>query len=259
MRLLLLAALILPQAKAELRPKFQKFDRISVGCKIQTEVKASNGRDSKYTLELELSAEVEKSEGETAEFDCGVSSLKISGTLDGKAADYEWRKGGSEKGSRIASIQKGLEKGWKVTLGKKGISVGDASNEFCDTLPLLNPGIFLGFSTPLPFDAVAVGKGWEAKDQSYPFFSGFGIRYQATLNHVAADAARISAHLTFSKAESEIPIEGVVNVKGEGDASLEYDLKSGRPVKGATSVRFSGSMGGLKRDVTQIIEFEVRR
>lgn len=260
MRLLfLVAAVLIPQAKVELRPKFQKFDKVSVGCKVQTEIKSSNGRDSKYSLELELSAEVEKVEGETAEFDCGVTLLRIHGTLDGKAVDYEWRKGGTEKGAKIAAIQKGLEKGWKVTLGKQGIAVNDQANELCDAVPLFNPGVFLGLSTPLPFDAVAVGKGWEVKDQAYPFFNGFTLRYSAALNHVASDTAKISAHLVYSKAESEVPIEGVVNVKGEGDASLEYDVKAGRPVKGATSLKLSATMGGLKREVTQVIEFEARR
>ena len=257
--LLLLCACLAVQSKAEFRPKFQKFDKISVGCKVQTEVKASNGRDSKYELDLEFSAEVDKAEGESAEFDCGVNLLRIKGTLDGKPVDYEWRKGGQEKGSKIASIQKGLEKGWKVTLGKKGISVNDSANEFGDVLPILNPGIFLGFSVPPPFDAVAVGKGWDLKGQAFPLFNGFSVRHQAELDLVKGDTAKVSARLSYSKAESEIPIEGVVNVKGEGNASMEYDLKAGRPVKGATSLSLSATMGGLKRDVTQVIEFEVRR
>lgn len=263
MRFLLAVLLVLlpaqAQTKAEFRPKFQKFDKVAVACKVQTEVASSNGRNSKYDLELELSAEVEKSEGETAEFDCGVSVLRIKGTLDGKPVDYEWRKGGAERGAKIASIQKGLEKGWKVVLGKKGIAVNDAANEFCDALPLFNPGIFLGFSVPPPFDAVAVGKGWDLKNQSSPFFNGFSLRHVAELDLVKGDTAKVSAQLSYSKAESEVPIEGVVNVKGEGHASMDYDLKAGRPLKGATSLKLSATMGGLKRDVTQVIEFEVRR
>lgn len=263
MRLLLAVAVLLPalaqEKKAELRPKFQKFERVSVSCKVQTEVKSSNGRDSKYALEMDLTSEVEKAEGETAVFDCGVSYLKIAGTLDGRPVDYEWRKGGSERGSKVAAIQKGLEKGWKVTLGKKGIGVSEAANELCDTIPVFNPAIFLGLSAPLPYEQVAVGKGWEVKDQAFPFFNGFSVKYSATLNHVAQDTAKISARLVFAKAESEVPIEGVVNVKGEGDASLDYDVKSGRPIKGATALKLTATMGGLKREVSQVIEFEARR
>lgn len=256
----LLAALIAltPQAKADLKPKFQKFDRIGVGCTITTEIKSSNNRDSKHVMELELTAEVEKAEGETAVFDCGVTSLKISGILDGKPVDGIWRKGSSPD-RKIPGVEKAIEKGWKVTLSKKGVSLGDTMVEFGDALPIFNPGVLLGLSVPLPFDQVAEGKGWEVKDQAFTYFGGFGFKAAASLNVVEKDRAKISAKLTFNRAENEIPVDGVVNVKGDGYASLEYDLKSGRPVKGATSVRLSTGQGGLKREVTQVIEFEVRR
>ncbi len=258
MRVLLLPFLLLPQAQAEIKPKFQKFDRVSVSCVIRTEVKSSTGRDSKYKLEVDFSAEAEKAEGDTAVFDCGVTKLVLAGTLDGRPTSYEWRKGGAERGDKVAAIQKSLEKGWKVTFaGKKGISVSDTAVGFCDTLPLFNPGIFLGLSVPPPHGSVAVGKGWELKDQAFPHFGGFTVRYAASLNDISGDTARISSRLVFAKPETEIPIEGVVNVKGDGDASLEYDLKSGRPVRGATSLRFTSLMGGLRREATQVIEFEV--
>ena len=256
-RLLLALALTL-QGKAELKPKFQKFDRIGVGCTVTTEIKSSNGRDSKYTLDLELTAEAEKAEGETVVFDCGVTSLKISGTLDGKTVDGIWRKGSSPD-RKIPGVERAIEKGWKTTLSKKGVSVGDAMVEFGDALPIFNPGVFLGLSVPLPFDAVAEGKGWEVKDQAYSYFGGFGIKSAASLNVLEKDTAKLSARLVFSRAETEVPVDGVVNVKGDGYASLEYDLKSGRPVKGATSAKISMTQGGLKREVTQVIEFEVRR
>jgi hypothetical protein len=256
-RILLLAALAL-QGKADLKPKFQKFDRIGIGCTITTEIKASNGRDSKHTVELELTAEVEKSEGEVTVFDCGVTSLKISGTLDGKPVDGIWRKGSSPD-RKIPGVERAIEKGWKTTLSKKGVSLSDAMVEFGDAIPIFNPGVFLGLSVPLPFDAVAEGKGWEVKDQTYPYFGGFGIKSVASLNVFEKDTAKISARLVFSRAETEVPVDGVVNVKGDGYASLEYDVKGGRPVKGATSVKISTSQGGLKRDVTQTLEFEVRR
>jgi hypothetical protein len=261
MRILPLSAILLVfQAKADLKPKYQKFDRVVVACVIQTEVKSSTGKDSKYKLEVDFSSEAEKAEGEAAVFDCGPTSLRLAGTLDGRPVNYEWRKGGAERGDKVAAIQKALQKGWKVTLaGKKGYSVGDTAGEFCDTLPLFNPGIFLGYSVPPPYDLVAVGKGWELKDLACPYFGGFSLRHAASLNDISGETAKVSSRLVFAKAETEIPIEGVVNVKGDGDASLEYDLKSGRPVRGATSLRFTSLMGGLRREATQVIEFEVRR
>jgi len=260
MRVALLALAVLTQGKAELKPRFQKFDRVTVSCTIQTEIKSSNGRDSKYTLELGLAAEAEKVDGEAVVFDCGVSSLKINGRLDGRTVNFEWTKSGTERGEKIASIQKALEKGWKcIFFGKKGFSVTDTAGELGDTLPLFNPGIFLGLSTPLPDGAMDVGKGWEVKDLKFPYFGGFAVRYVATLDLVKGDTAKISSRLFFSRPESEVPIEGVVNVKGDGDASLEYDVRSGRPTRGATALKLTSQMGGLKREVDQVIEFEVRR
>ncbi len=259
MRTAILASLALTlQAQAELRPKFGKFDRIGVGCTVTTELKSSNGRDSKYTLQLELTAEVEKAEGEEAVFDCGVTSLRISGTLEGRPVDGIWRKGSSPD-RRIPGVEKAIEKGWKATLSPKGLSIGDGMVEFGDSLPIFNPGALLGLSVPLPFGTVAEGKGWEVKDQAYSYFGGFAFKAAASLNVLEKDTAKLSAKLTFSRAESEVPIEGGINVKGDGYASLEYDVKAGRPVKGATSVRLSLGQGGLKREVSQVIEFEVRR
>jgi hypothetical protein len=259
-RFLPFLALLLPQARAELKPKFQKFDRVALTAKIQTEVKSSNGRDSKYVLEIDLNAEVEKAEGDLAVFDCGVAALSIKGTLDGKPVAYDWKKGGADRGDKVPAIQKGLEKGWKLTLdGRKGPAVADTAGELCDTIPIFNPALFLGLSVPLPYDAVAQGRGWELKGVSVPYYGGFSVRYLATLDLVQGDTAKISSRLLFGKAETEIPIEGVVNVKGDGDASLEVDLRTGRPVRGATALRFSSAMGGLKREATQVIEFEVRR
>jgi hypothetical protein len=256
----LIAAVFLCQAKAELKPKFDKFDKIALSCTVQTEVKASNGRDSKYKLEMDLNAEVEKAEGETVVFDCGASRLKLSGTLEGKTVIYEWKKGAGGNGDKVGSVERALEKGWKATLsGKKGLQVDDAASDLGDTLPVLNPGVFVGLSVLLPFDAVAAGKGWTVKDLAFPYYNGFGLRYAGSLNAVDGNTAKISAKLSFTKPENEIPIDGVVNVKGEGDASLDYDLKSGRPLRGATSVKVSFGQGGLKKEVTQVVEFEVRR
>lgn len=256
---LLLASSLLLQAKAEIAPKFEKFDRVSVTCTVRTEIKTSNGRDSKYTLEMDLSAEVEKAEGEVVVFDCGPSSLKVSGTLNGKPVGYEWRRGGAEKGEKVAGIQKALEKGWKVTLEKKGVTVNEAAGELGDTFPLFNPGIFIGFAVPPPWGAVQIGKGWVVKDLVYPYFNGFTLRYSGALNFVDKDVAKVSAGLAFTKPENEVPIDMGPNVKGDGSAAMDYDLRSGRPVRGATSVKLSLAQGGLKREVTQVIEYEVRR
>jgi hypothetical protein len=253
-----IAALLFLQAKTELHPKFQKVDTIIVACKAQTEVKSSTGKDSKYTLELELSSEVEKVEGDAAQFACTVTRLKVSGRLDGSPVNYEWKKGGETTGAAIESIQKSLDKGWKATVSRKGISFNEGLYALGDTLPLFNPAVILGFCVPLPFEAVASGRGWEMKDQNHSFFGGFGVKYSATLNRVESDTASISARLVFSKADDEIPIETPGGVKGEGSATLDYDLKSGHPVKGTTSIRLTSTTGGQKREITQSLEFEAR-
>jgi len=50
----MLLALVLAQVAP---PTFQKFDRLQAACVIKTEVKSSNGRDSSYTLTLDVVAE----------------------------------------------------------------------------------------------------------------------------------------------------------------------------------------------------------
>ena len=60
MRALLTAVLLAaPQGAAELSPRFQKFDRLEVSCTVKTEIKASNGRDSKLEVELLVVSEAE--------------------------------------------------------------------------------------------------------------------------------------------------------------------------------------------------------
>lgn len=256
--MLLLA--LLAQAAVELRPTFQKFDRLSSSCTIRTEIKSSNGRDSTYVLSLEFAAEVEKSEGGSATFDCGLSRLRIEGTLDGRKVDVEWAKSGGWKGDgKLAGIDRALEKGWKMTLeAGKGTSIGDGYLELGDLLPLLNPGVLLGFPVPPPAAAVAPGKGWEVKGQTYPHAGGFGVGAAALLDVLEGDTARLSARLRVGKAEVEVPIEGAMNVKGDGFASMTYDVKKGRPLKGATSVKVAVGQGGLKKEISQVVEFEMR-
>jgi hypothetical protein len=259
MRLLLVSAVVglLAQGKLELKPIFKKFDRVVVACTVQTEIKSSDGRDSKYKLELEVEAEVEKGEGDRAVFHCEVASAKLSGRVNGKAADGDWKKGGEAK---LGGFEKALGKGWKLTLdGKKGFSMGDDAVELGDALPLFNPGVFAGFSVPLPYGPAAAGEKWEVKDQTFPHFYGFTVKFAAQLNQVKDGTARISASLAYAKPQTEVPIEGAVNVKGEGDASLDYDVKSGRPLRGATSLRLTSAQGGLRREVSQVIEFEVKK
>lgn len=257
MRLLLVAAVLALQGKPELKPVFKKFDRVVVACTVQTEIKSSDGRDSKYKLDLEVEAEVEKGEGDTAVFHCEVASAKISGRVNGKSVDGDWKKGGEAK---LGGLEKALGKGWKLKLdGKKGFSMGDDAVDLGDALPLFNPGVFAGFSVPLPYGPAEAGQKWEVKDQTFPHFNGFTVKFAAQLNQLKEGTARISASLTYSKPQTEVPIEGAVNVKGEGDASFDYDVKAGRPLRGATSLKFTGSQGGLRREVTQVIEFEVRK
>jgi len=165
MRLLVMAVLLPAQAKVDLHPKFEKVDTIVVSMKAQTEIKSSTGKDSKYELEMELSSEVEKVVAGMAHFTCSVTRLKVIGTLDGRPVEWEWSKGVSQKGAKIESVLKTIEKGWKATIGRKGVGLNDAAGGLFDTLPLFNPPVVLGFSVPLPFETIGMGKGWEVKDQ----------------------------------------------------------------------------------------------
>lgn len=263
MRGILLALALLPALRdgATLRPAFRKFDRVVVSCTVKTEITASNGKNSKYELKINFSSEVEKAEGQKAIFDCGVSYLKITGTLRGKPVDYEWSRSGREEGRPVAALRGALKKGWKVTLdGAKGFSVDDAALALNDQVPLLNPGIFLGLSVPLPYGSVDLGSTWKVKGLKFGYFSGFGLDYSGSLLFVDEEKnlAKISGDLRFVKAEDEVPIAGAVNFRGRGSAMLEYDLKTGRPLRGATAIRAHVAQGGFKRDVRQVIEFEVR-
>lgn len=241
-------------------PTFQKFDRLQTACVVKTEIKASNGKDSAYTLHLELAAETEKSENGVTVFDCGVSKLRIEGTLDGRRIDAEWSKGGGWKGDgKIAGVDRPLEKGWKMTLTPgKGVVVGDGYLELGDVLPIFNPAALLGYSVPPPATAVASGKSWDLKGQAFAHAGGFSVQAAAAFDFEEAGAAKLSARLKYARMEAEVPIEGQANVKGEGFASLTYDVKKGRPLKGASSAKLQLSQGGLRREISQVVEFEAR-
>lgn len=253
---LLLAAL---QAVIELKPQAQKFDRLALAFRGQTDIKSSNGRDSRYTFEMDCTAEVDKAEGGSVTYDCGVARLKIAGTHDGKPVDFEWNKDGTERGGKIAGLAEALKKGWKITATPgKGFTVSEAAGALGDLVPNFNPGSFVGLPVALPAGPVAIGKGWEVKGPAVPYFNGFGLACKASLNQVGKDVARLSGRLLLTSPESEVPIEGALQVKGDGYASLEFDLKSGRPVKGAHTVKLTSQQGGLRREVSQTLEFEVR-
>lgn len=241
-------------------PSFQKFDRLQSSCTIKTEIKASNGKESSWTLALELTAETEKSEGGATTFDCGVSRLRIEGTLEGRRVDAEWSKGSGWKGdAKLAGLDRALEKGWKMTLAAgKGTSTGDGFLDLADVLPVFNPGALLGYPVPPPAGTVAAGKGWEVKGQVFPHAGGFGIKAAALFDYAEGDAAKLSARLSFGRAETEIPIEGASNVKGDGYASMEIDTKRGRPKKGASSAKLAIAQGGLRKEITQVVEFEMK-
>jgi hypothetical protein len=173
----MLIALLLAQAAVDLKPSFQKFDRLQSACTIKTKVTSSNGRDSDYTVTLELVAEAETSDAAGTTFDCGVSKLRIEGTLDGRKVSLDWIKGSGWKGEgKVAGVDRSLEKGWKMTLAPgKGTSVGDAYLELGDLLPVLNPGALLGYPVPPPAEPVAVEKGWPGKPVTYGHAEGGGL------------------------------------------------------------------------------------
>jgi hypothetical protein len=256
----MLLALLLAQGAVDLRPAFQKFDRLQSTCTIRTEVKASNGRESAYTLTLELAAETEKSEGGATTFDCGVSRLRIEGTLDGRKLDADWSKGSGWRGdAKVAGIERPLEKGWKMTLAAgKGTSTGDAFLEFGDLLPVLNPGALLGYPVPPPAEPVAVEKGWPAKPVVHAHMGGYSLKVAGFFDYSDGAAGKLSGVLSFGRAETEVPVDGAANVKGSGLASMEIDMKTKRPKKGASSAKLVVTQGGLKRELSQVIEFEMR-
>ena len=247
------------QDRVELKPSFRKFDRVGITCTVKTEITSSTGQHSKYTLELDVTSEANEGTGDTAVFACVVNGVKLTGTVDGRPVDYEWSRRGGGRGSGPPGLEKALEKGWKLTLsGAKGFSVDDAVLAFGDALPIFNPGIFIGFAVPLPYGPVAEEGTWKVKGLKFPYFSGFGLEASGTLDLVRKDVALISGKLKFTRPDTAVPVVGAVNVRGEGDASMEYDVKTGRPMKGATALRLHVAQGGLKRDVKQIIQYEVR-
>ncbi len=259
MRLLILAAVLLPQGRVEFKTSFQRFDTLAIRCVVQSEVTSSDGKDSRYAIEADLSAEVDKSEAGVTTFDCGVSALKLSGTFEGKKVDCEWRKDGSGRGDMDEKLRQALEKGWKMTLeAGKGFAVVKGGVEFCDRLPILNPGVFLGLSAPLPAGEVAVGGKWEVDNLVFPYFNSFLLKYQSVLERVEKDTARVRSGLAFRSPEGEDVAEGVVDVKGEGESTLEFDLKAGRPRKGSSMIRLTSAQGSLKRQVVQSINIEVK-
>lgn len=259
MRVLLASALLAVQGSAEIAPSFKKFERIQLGCTLTTEVKSSNGRDSKLTARLELSAEVDSSEGRTTVFDCGLTSLVLEGTLEGRKVDLEWRKGGAGRGEPPAALGRALEKGWKMTLdGAGGIRAGEGLREVGDVLAVLNPAALLGFPVPPSYSTLALGKGWEVKPVDFQHLGGYAVRYAAGLDFVEGDVARLSAKLVFLPVQAEAELEGASSVKGEGFASMEYDVKKGRPVRGASSAKVLAVQGGLRREIAQVLEFQIR-
>lgn len=259
MRVFLVSAFLAVQGSAEIAPPFRKFERLTLGCTVTTEVKSSNGRDSKLTARLEVAAEVESCEGRTAVFDCGLTSLVLEGTLDGRKVDVEWRKGGAVRGEPPAALARALEKGWKMTLdGAQGIRAGEAFREVGDALVLLNPAALIGFPVPPSYSTLNLGKGWEVKPVDFQHLGGYALRYGAGLDFVEGDVARLSAKLVFTPAQAEAVLEGASSVKGEGFASMAYDVKKGRPVRGASSAKVLAVQGGLKREIEQVLEFQVR-
>lgn len=259
MRVLLTAALLAGQGSAEISPAFRKFERIQLGLTLTTAVKSSNGRDSKVTARLEVTAEVESSEGSTAVFDCGLTALVLEGLLDGRKVDLEWRKGGAVRGEPPSALSRALEKGWKMRLdGAGGIRAGEGFREVGDVLTLLNPAVLIGFPVPPSYSTLKLGKGWEVKPVDFKHLGGYAVRYGAGLDFVEGDVARLSAKLVFSPAQAEAELEGAASVKGEGFASMEYDVKKGRPVRGASSAKVLAVQGGFRREIEQVLEFQVR-
>ena len=261
MKIIVTAVLLagVAQDKVELKPAFRKFDRLGISCTVKTEITSSTGRNSNYELELDLSSEVDEGKGDTAVFSCVVNGVRLKGTVDGREVDYDWSKRGGGRGTGPRGLEKALKQGWKLTLsGAKGFSVDDSVLMFGDALPIYNPGIFIGFAVPLPFGPVAEEGTWEVEGLRFPYSAGFGLNVTGTLELVKKDLALISGKLKFTKPRTEVPIEGIVNVRGEGVASMEYDFKAGRPKKGATSLKVYVAQGGLKRHVKQVIKYEVR-
>lgn len=256
--ILALLAAVQSDDPVALRPVYQKFDQVVVRCTVRTEVTSSNGRHSKYVMEAEFSSEVDRVEDGAAVFGSGVRHVKVTGTVDGREIEYEWRKGAAERGTAPGDFKQAFDKGWSVTLTDGGVAMSDAALALHDALPVFNPGVLLGLAVPPPAGKVKEGGRWEVPARRYPFFSGFSLGYAASLDLVNDGVATVSAQLAYARSKDEVPIAGGVNVRGKGFASMEYDLKAGRPKSGASSLTVHFGQGGLKRDVKQVIEYEVR-
>lgn len=256
----MLLAWILLQTPVDLKPAFQKFDRLQAACTIRTKVTSSNGKDSEHTVTLEVTAEAEATEKGATTFDCGVSRLGLRGTLDGRKVDADWIKGSGWKGEgKVPGIDRPLEKGWKMTLAPgRMTAVGDGFLEVGDVLTVLNPGALIGYPVPPPAEPVAVEKGWPVKAHAYAHAGGFALRTSGYFDFSDGAVGKVSGVFTLGRPETEVPVDGAVNVKGSGLGSLELDLKTKRPRRGACSLGATIGQGGLKREIKQVVEFEMR-
>lgn len=243
-------ALVLAQAdKQDLKLELKRFDRLTVALSVQTEVAASDGRNSKHSVDVEILYECDKAEAGVILFDGYVQSAKASGTFRDRAFSYEWRKGGTAKtaGQKQPALAS-LEKPFKMKADARGVILESGLDEFLDSFPVFDPSALLGLPCPL-----GAGAEWKAEPKRYDWHSGFAVAYD-----VSAKDAALSAKIKYQPPDTEVPIEGMIQVKGSGDASGEFDLKTKRSLKGQFSARLSSDQGGLKREITQKAEWTVK-
>ncbi len=244
---MLLATLLL--SLQDLKLELQRFDRFTVKLEIQTEISSSDGRDSKHATELEITYECDKADGAALLLDGYVQFAKAAGTARGRDFSYEWKKGGTAKitGQKHAAHAH-LEKAFKVKLDNRGAISDTGLTEYLDAFPVLNPQALLGLPCPL-----GSGATWKSARAKHDYFGGFAVEAAGK-----ADGAALSAKLAYASPDTEVPVEGMINVKGDAEATGEFDAKTKRPVKGECTVKLTSAQGGLRREVTQRIVWTVR-
>jgi len=128
--------------------------------------------------------------------------------------------------------------------------------ELVEVFPIWSPHALVGL--PCPFDAKAQNV-WRSKGHKFETCGAFESEIEGAVGEIKDGLVTISTHFKHKPAENEVPIEGSMTVKGEGDAKATFNMKDKKPVKGDFTAVIHVAQGGFKRDYTQKLSFEVTK
>ncbi len=249
--MLILLALLMQD---DLTLKYEQYDRLKIEIKSTTEVTASDGLDSKHTVELDISYECASVDKGVITFDGEVLSAKVAGTMRNREFTFTWKKGAGRKATgREFEAFDSLEKPFKLKAQMNGMVVTPGLGAFYDLFPIFSPSALIGLATPL-----GKGRTWKTDQRRYELFSGFTIGYGGAAGAAADEKIPLTGSMTFASPETEVPIEGMVQVKGSGTATSDFHTKKQRGGSGKATISLSSDQGGLKRAITQSLEWKVK-